>query len=119
MSGQSTDETEHVTDGDLLEAEADALVEIFNGAAPDYSPDLDWFGMGLDHETETQQFVLEAEGYIDPDGLAALRDCGRTIDYIEGYEYDGEVQIQIQLPVRGETPDQSSTGTEQSGGRST
>jgi hypothetical protein len=113
MSDELTDETEHVTDGDLLEAEADALVEIFNSAAPDYSPDLEWFGMSPDHETETQQFVLEAEGYIDPDGLAALRDCGRTIDYIEGYEYDGEVQIQIQLPARGETPGKYDTGTEQ------
>lgn len=93
--------------GDNLEAEAEALIAQYNDAKPDYSPELEWFGMGLDHETEEQQFVLEATDYIDSDGLSALRACGRTIRYIEAYEFEGEIGVQIQVPVQGDVPDRS------------
>lgn len=91
-------------DGDELEAEARALVERFNDAKPSYSPDLEWFGMSYDRDTDEQQFVFESDDYIDSDGLSALRSCGRTIRYIEAYEFDGSIGVQIQLPVRGEVP---------------
>lgn len=89
--------------GDELEAEAEAIVARYNDAKPDYSPELEWFGMTLDHDTEEQQFVMEAEKYIDSDGLDALRDAGWQIQYIEAHnhEYDDDVVISIALPVRG------------------
>jgi hypothetical protein len=111
MSDHSTDGAER--DGDLLEEEAETLVEIFNEAAPDYSPDLRWFGMDLDHETKEERFVLEAESYIDSDGLVALRECGRIVQYIEAHELDGDVIVQISLPVQDEIPDRTlNTGGE-------
>lgn len=87
-----------------LDAEARALVTIFNDAKADYSPELEWFGMSHDREAGQERFVLEAEKYIDEDGLAALRDAGREVAYIEGYEYDGEVGVQIAVPVADEVP---------------
>lgn len=95
------------TDNSGTEREAETLVEIFNDAAADYSPDLEWFAMGLNHETMEESFVLEAESYIDADGLAALRDAGRTVGYIEAYQKppDDEVYCQIQVEVHGEVPE--------------
>jgi len=92
-----------------LEAEAEALVELFNSAAPDYSPELDWFAMGQNHETMDKSYVLEAERYIDADGLDALREAGRTVKYIEAYQKppEDEVYCQIQVPVQNEVPDRS------------
>lgn len=101
--------SEQSRDSDLLEREAEALVEIFNDAAPDYSPDLEWFGMGVDHEDLDEQFVLEAPEYIDNEGLDALRDHGRVVRYIEAYEYDGEVNVQIEIPVEGTVPGEGDT----------
>lgn len=106
--------SEQVTDGDVLEAEAGALVKAFNGAAPDYAPELEWFAMGLDHDTGTRRFVFQAPGYIDSDGLQALRDLARTVVYIEAYQYDGEVIAQISVPVHGEIPAVKSTEGERS-----
>lgn len=90
-------------DGDDLEREAGQITSIYNEAAPDYSPDLEWFGMTLDHDTEERQFVMEAEKYIDRDGLDALRDAGWQIQYIEAHnhELDDDVVISIALPVHG------------------
>ena len=98
---------EDVTDGDLLEREAHALEQIFNDAAADYSPELEWFAMGLDSETMEQSFVLEAEGYIDGAGLEALRNVGRKIVGIEAYQKppEDEIYCQISIPVRGSVPD--------------
>lgn len=94
--------TEYIEEGDL-EREADEITTIFNEAAPDYSPELEWFGMGVDHETGDRRFVMEAETYIDSDGLDALRDAGWQIQYIEAHNhgYDDEIVISINLPVRG------------------
>lgn len=89
------------TDGDVLEAEAEDIVETFNDAASDYSPDLEWFGMSVD-VTGEQSFVFEATDYICSDGLAALREDGRVINYIEVYEYGNEYMVQIQIPVESE-----------------
>ncbi|WP_117364975.1 hypothetical protein [Natrarchaeobaculum sulfurireducens] len=103
-----TGEREIVTDGgqcvDDTEAEAEALVELFNEAAADHSPDLEWFAMGLVHESMEKCFVLEAQEYIDPDGLDALRDAGRTVRYIEAYQKPpkDEVYCQIEIPVHGD-----------------
>lgn len=110
----TSDGTDH-SDGGLLEREAEALVEIFNDAAADYSPRLEWFGMGLDHETDTEQFVLEAEEYIDTDGLAALRDHGRIVRYIEAYEFDDKATVQIEIPVRDDVPGESATTDSRTG----
>jgi len=94
-------------DGDLLEREAHALEDLFNDAKPDYSPELEWFAMGLDHDTGEQSYVMECERYIDGDGIAALRDAGWEIQYIEAYhsELTDEIGVQIQVPVRGKVPD--------------
>jgi len=70
QSGTCTSGPEQLDGGDL-EREADEIMSIFNEAAPDYSPDLEWFGMTLDQKTEEQQFVMEAEKYIDRYGLDA------------------------------------------------
>lgn len=96
-----------VTDGDQLEAEAHALVEIFNEATPSYSPELEWFAMGHDRETDEQSFVFEAESYIDSDGLAALREAGRSVNYIEAYQKPPRdaLYCQIQVSVQGEVPE--------------
>ena len=109
------DDTER--DGDDLEAEAEALVELFNDAAPDYSPELEWFAMGQNHETMEESFVLEAKRYIDADGLAALRDAGRTVGYIEAYQKPptDEVYCQIQIPVRGDGARSLQADTDRSG----
>jgi len=90
-------------DGDTLEREAEEITTIFNEAAPDYSPDLEWFGMGLDHDTGNRRFVMEAEKYIDSEGLDALREAGYEIQYIgsHNHELDEDVVISISLPVRG------------------
>lgn len=87
--------------GGELEAEAQALVETFNDANPDYGPELEWFAMSTDSDTGDQSFVFEASRYIDPDGLSALRESGRHVRYIEAYEYQGEVKVQIHIPVKG------------------
>jgi len=102
MTDGSSVGIDHV-EGDELEREADEITTIFNEAVPDYSPELEWFGMGVDHETGDHRFVMEAETYIDSDGLNALRDAGWQIQYIEAHdhEYDDEVVISINLPVRG------------------
>lgn len=91
--------------GDDLEREAEALVEIFNEAAAVHSPELEWFGMGLDREPMEETFVFQAAEYMDNDGLEALREHGRVVRYIEGYEYEGEVYVQIELSVQGEVPE--------------
>ena len=95
---------EETTDGDLLEREAEALEDLFDAAAADHSPDLEWFGMGYNHNTDEQQFVFETTEYVDSSGLAALRDRGYPVRYIETYEYGGEVRIQVEFPVREEVP---------------
>lgn len=92
-----------------LEVEAEALVELFNDAAPDHAPDLSWWAMNTDHETKTQRFVLDAHDYIDPDGLAALREHGWTIEYIEANQMEGDIIVSISVPVRGEMPDRTDT----------
>lgn len=94
-----------------LEREAAALVDIFNEAAPDHSPGLEWLAMCLDTATDEHQFVLEATGYIDPAGLAALRDHGRAIRYIEAYELEDAPGVQIQTPVRGRLPEEATGRT--------
>jgi hypothetical protein len=101
--------SEDVNATDDTEREVEALVEIFNDAAADHSPDLEWFAMGLNHETMEESFVLEAESYIDADGLDALRDVGRTVGYIEAYQKppEDEVYCQIQVPVQGEVPEEN------------
>lgn len=91
--------------GDELEAEAQALVARFNNAKPSYSPELERFGMSFDHGSDEEHFVFEATDYIDGDGLSALRECGRTVRYIEAYEFDGGVSTQIQIRVQGEVPE--------------
>lgn len=93
--------------GDLLEREAHALEDLFNDAKASHSREIEWFAMGLDHDTGEQQFVLEAPRYIDGDGIAALREAGWEIQYIEAYhsELTGEIGVQIQVPVRGQVPD--------------
>jgi hypothetical protein len=98
----ATDGTEQIDEADL-EREADEITTVFNEAAPDYSSELEWFGMTLDHDTCEQQFVMEAKKYIDRDGLNALRDAGWQIQYIEAHnhEYDDDVVVSIALPVRG------------------
>jgi len=96
------DDTEQIDQGDL-EREADEITTIFNEAAPDYSPELEWFGMSLDHDTGDQRFVMEAEKYVDGDGLNALRDAGWQIQHIEAHnhEYDDDVVVSISVPVQG------------------
>jgi hypothetical protein len=102
-------DSENVSGADL-EAEAESIVELFNREKADYSPRLEWFAMQHDHETDTEAFVLEAESYIDRDGLSALRDAGREPVYIEANEQvdaDGVV-VGIEIPVTGsviEVPD--------------
>jgi hypothetical protein len=103
-SNRSTADTEQV-DGDNLEAEAQALVDRFNDAKPSYSPELEWFGMSFDRDTGEQSFVFEAADYIDEDGLAAMRACDRTVQYIEAYDFEGEVNVQIQIRVQGDGPE--------------
>ena len=87
------------------EHEALALVEAFNNAAEDHSPDLEWFAMcnGFDQE----EYVFEAASYIDTDGLDALRDLGRRVSYIEVHAPpDGdEACVAIHVPVQGEVPE--------------
>lgn len=91
------------TDG--IEQEADEITSVFNEAAPDHSPELEWFGMGIDHDTGDRQFVMEAERYVDGDGIAALRGAGWEIQYIEAHnhEYDDDVVVSITLPVTSPT----------------
>jgi len=109
MSGEDVQDDAGVeqVDGNELDREAEEITSIFNDAAPDYSPDLEWFGMGLDHDTKERQFVMEAEKYVDSDGLAALRDSGYEVQYIEAHnhEYDDEVVVSISVPVRGVADD--------------
>ena len=88
-----------------LEAEARSLVSLYNDAAPSHAPALDWFGMHTHRDSGGESFVLEAPDYIDPDGLAALREYGRTIRYIEAYEYQNDIRVQIEVPVKGEVAD--------------
>jgi len=87
------------------EHEALALVEAFNNAAKDHSPDLEWFAMcnGFDQE----EYVFEAPSYLDPDGLGALRDLGRSISYIEVHAPpDGDdACVTIHVPVQGDVPE--------------
>lgn len=88
-----------------LDAEARKLVAIFNEYAPDYAPDLEWFGMTTGGVFgDEQHFVFEATQYIDEEGLDALRVHDREVEYIEAYEFEDEVHIQIQLPVEGCVP---------------
>lgn len=82
-----------------LDQAAEEIVTIYNKAIPDYSPDIEWSGMGHDKETKKQYFVLEAEEYIDTDGIQALREDGKQITYIEAYEHDGVVSVQIEIAV--------------------
>lgn len=111
MASDDTDRNK----GDKLEAEAGAIVARFNDAKPSYSPDLEWFGMSLDHDTGDRCFVFEAADYLHADGLSALRECGRTVRYIEAYEYDSDVSAQIHVRVQGDVPDRSEdTGSGQS-----
>jgi hypothetical protein len=95
-------ETEKIGDGEL-EQEANKIQSIFNDAARDYSPKLEWSGMSLAQDTNEQQFVMEAERYVDSHGLDAIRDAGWAIQYIEAHnhEYDDNVVVGIMLPVRG------------------
>ncbi|KOX93252.1 hypothetical protein [Halorubrum tropicale] len=88
--------------GDGLEREANAITSAFNEAAADYSPDLTWYGMGVNHDSGQRQFVMEAERYVDPDGLEAVREAGWKIQYIEAHnhEFDDDVVISINFPVR-------------------
>ena len=85
-----------------LEREADAITSAFNEAAADYSPDLTWHGMGVNHDSGQRQFVMDAERYVDPDGLEAVREAGWKIQYIEAHnhEFDDDVVISINFPVR-------------------
>lgn len=103
---------------DLLEREADALAEIFNEASPDYAPELEWFAMSHDRETDKQRFVFEAFDYIDTEGLQALRQHGRTVQYIEAYEYGDNVSAQVHIPVQGSVPtaEKRPSGNDSSGG---
>lgn len=84
-----------------IEQEAITLVEIFNSAVADHSSLIEWNGMHYDRESGEEQFVFESEGYMDSAGIAALRGHARIIQYIEAYEYDGVVFVQIYVPVRG------------------
>lgn len=109
-----------VTTGDQLDAEAQALETLYNNAKPDHAPELEWFGMTLDHDTGNEQFMLEAERYLDSDGITALREAGWEIQYVEAHshEFDEDVVVSICLPVRGVVPDSGFTvDTEQRGDR--
>lgn len=101
--GKVEEDSERVT-GQLLDAEAEALVAEFNDAAPDYAPDLEWFAMSTDRNTEQQYFVFEAAGYIESQGLAALREAGRVVHGIEAYQKppSDDVYCQMEIPVRGD-----------------
>jgi len=101
-----------MSDG-IVEREGEALERIFNDAKGDHSPELSWFSMAVDHETEERQFVLESTHYIDGDGLAALREHGYTVQYVECYEFDGEMIAQIQVLVTGEVPETDNIETEE------
>lgn len=92
-----------------LEREAFAIESIYNNAKPSYSPELEWFAMGLDHDRDQEQFVFQSEKYIDREGIEALRDAGRKIRYIEAHDLRDEVLIQIAIDVTGDIPD---TGNE-------
>jgi hypothetical protein len=97
-----------------LDKEAHALVELFNEAKPDHSPELEWFAMRTDHETGQVFFALEADEYIDSDGLEALREHGREVSYIEAFQHHngGGVSVSIEIPVRGEIPTGTAEETE-------
>jgi len=88
-----------------LESEATALVELFNDAVESYSPDLEWFAMSNGGDRE--EFVFEAEDYVDRAGLDALRERGRTISYVEAHahEHDDKPVASIHVPVEGSIPD--------------
>jgi hypothetical protein len=104
--GRFTSDSEQ-TAPDKVESEAQSLVEKFNRAKPSYAPELDWYAMSSDHQTGDSSFVFKAVGYLDGTGLSALRDCGRTIRYIEAHKFDGDVEILISIRVQGEVPSQS------------
>jgi hypothetical protein len=106
--GQSTGDTERV-EGEALEAEAHALEDIFNTAKTDYSPQLEWFAMRYDAETDTQYFYLEVEEYLDNDGIEALREFGRDIHYIEANGLGDEQIVGIEITVEGSVPTRSGT----------
>lgn len=86
-------------------AEGHTLADCFNASKESHSPKLEWFAMGTDHETGDQFFVFEATSYIDGDGLAALRECGRTIQSIEAHHFDDEISVQIEVLVQGDIPE--------------
>jgi hypothetical protein len=99
--GDASDTETTYDDGGELEAEAQALVDRFNDAKSPFSPELEWFSMSYDHETGGQSFVFEAAEYIDRGGLSAIRECGRTVHYIEAHEYESDVKVQIHIRVQG------------------
>lgn len=86
------------------EAKAEALVDLYNAAKPDHCPELEWFGMGLNHDTGQELFVLESPRYINREGLEAIREAGRSVRYVEAYEFEGEIAVQIEVRVQGEIP---------------
>ena len=92
-----------------LEREAFAIESLYNEAIPDYLPRLEWFSMGLDHDEDQQQFVFEAEKYIDRRGIDALREAGREIRFIDAHDHRDEVLIQISFDVKGEVPNTDNT----------
>lgn len=105
--GQSPDQSaddRKTIDGDELEAEARALEDIFNAAAPDHAPELKWSAMTT-MEDGGQAYIFEAENYADRDGLSAIRRAGRAVTYIEAFECEGEANVVLEVPVQGEVPD--------------
>lgn len=83
-----------------IEAEAHGIVETYNAAIPSHSTDLEWFGMHHERETGEEYFVFETRDYLDPKGLAALRDKGRYVHYVEAFHMDGVDSVQVEYRVR-------------------
>lgn len=77
---------------DPIRSEAEQIVAAFNDAAPEYAPELTWYGMTTlrDGDEVSEGFVFDTHEYIDRDGLAALQEQGRRVEYVETRWEDGE-----------------------------
>lgn len=93
-----------------LEAEAASIVELFNDAKADYAPELEWFAMRSDPDTGQEYFALEAERYLDSEGIQTLREHERYIKSVAAGGIDEDV-VTIEIAVENELP---STDTDRS-----
>jgi hypothetical protein len=93
---------------DAITQEAESIVAAFNNASPEYAPELSWYGMtairdGGD-DAVRRGFVFDTHRYVDQDGLWALRQDGREIEYVEaegGLGGGDGPRLSIVLPVLG------------------